>query len=309
MTPFIQLLLLVNTAAAEEPPAASTDSKAEEAPAEEGEAEGGEAAESTEAAEGGEGEAAPVEGGEASEGDETEGGEGEAAPAEGGEAADEGAAEEAAAEEAPVEEAAEAAGGDESGARHGVTLGAGTLGATLSYVYAANMDCAISVQGHFFPVPESEKEINNTAYGDTTTLQGLSFLVHYHPLKDKLNFLRATGGLTLNASTIDLVADGEDYQIGNDLYDFSREVAGSVSFNALQPYFGLGTGINSKKGLGFFADLGMVYQGNPSAALEAVSEDVLGLEEDVALEVRMIEDAYSNVIIYPVIQLGAAFMF
>jgi hypothetical protein len=297
MTSIISLFLLGSIAHAEEP--ASDSSESSESSEEEAES----AESAGESKEDGE---VPSEGAEAP------------APAE-GEAAPEVPAEAPKAAGAKLEvsvaidvgskdDSTDEAADSESGARHGVSLGLGALGASVSYIYAANMDCSLSVQGHFFE-SQSVKKINGTSYDDTTNFQALSVLVHYHPIKGMLNPLRLTAGLTTSLSTVELEASGTEYQIGDTVYDFNRSVFGDVAFNALQPYLAIGSGINSRKGLGFYSDLGMIYQGNPSASLEAPEAEIDGLKEDIATELAFIEEAYAPFAIYPLLQLGATYMF
>ena len=69
--------------------------------------------------------------------------------------------------------------------RSGLSLGVGSLGMSFSYIYAANEDCAVSLQTYWLQAPESTKETDVGSYQDLTTLQGTSLLVHYHPFKEK----------------------------------------------------------------------------------------------------------------------------
>ena len=69
----------------------------------------------------------------------------------------------------------------------------------------------------------------------------------------------------------------------------------------------MGTGISNKKGLGFAFDLGMMYQGPSTVTFSANS---VVLDEDIQHEKSVLEAFYNGQAqVYPVLQLGATYMF
>ena len=198
---------------------------------------------------------------------------------------------------------------------HGAAIGVGTLGVTASYIYAANKDCAISVRYHMLPAPEAEKTSDQIGadigpYMDTTNLGGASVLVHYHPFKEKMNWARVSAGAVYNMTTIDISKSGEEVPVGESgtLTDLSADpLQATVGFNTVLPYFAIGTGVDNEKGLGFFLDLGMMYQGNSTVSFSANSTVS---DEDVAYEKGQLEAFYNGqASIYPVLDLGVTYMF
>ena len=202
-----------------------------------------------------------------------------------------------------------------SDARHGLSLGVGTLGGSLSYIYAANESLALSARYHFLPAPESTKDSEMIGedigpYQDLTTLSGASLLVHYHPFKTKMQWARVSLGAVYNMSSIDISKSGDEASVGTagstaDLTD--DPLKASVSFNSVLPSFTLGAGINNSEGFGFVFDLGVMYQGAASVSFE---DNATVSDDDIAAEKSVLEDFYAGqASIYPVLQLGVSYMF
>ena len=67
------------------------------------------------------------------------------------------------------------------------------------------------------------------------------------------------------------------------------------------------TGIDNDKGLGFFLDLGTMYQGEANVSF---SENTAVSEDDMQSEKSTLEDFYtSQAQFYPVLHFGATYMF
>ena len=99
-----------------------------------------------------------------------------------------------------------------------------------------------------------------------------------------MNWARVSFGAVYNMTTIDISKSGEEVSVGESgtLTDLSADpLQASVGFNKVLPYFALGTGIDTDKGLGFFLDLGMMYQGSSTVSFSA---NATVSDEDVAYE-------------------------
>ena len=113
-----------------------------------------------------------------------------------------------------------------------------------------------------------------------------------------------------NMTTIDISKSGEEVPVGEsgtiqNLSDDQLQV--TVGFNKVLPYFAIGTGVDNEKGLGFFLDLGMMYQGSSTVSFSANSTVS---DEDVAYEKGQLEAFYNGqASIYPVLDLGVTYMF
>ena len=149
---------------------------------------------------------------------------------------------------------------------HGITLGVGTLGGTLGYVYAPNHKISFSGQYSTLPAPATEYEIGGSTYTDTTNLSTLTVRGNIHPLP-KFKWFHISAGVAYSMSTIGLELPDGTHTIGGE-EDTSTDGTGTVDFADIQPYIGIGGGYTNKKGLGFFLDVGANYQGAPVVEME-----------------------------------------
>jgi len=128
--------------------------------------------------------------------------------------------------------------------------------------------------------------------------------------------LRLTGGvmvsspdftLTSNLTNSGTVTIGDVDFAGSDV----GVVSGSVINNDVAPYVGLGFGRIAKRGLGFFVDLAVAFQGEPSVALAAtgpITNDPAFRQALRAEEASLAEDI-KIAQYYPILSLGLSFGF
>ena len=189
---------------------------------------------------------------------------------------------------------------------HGITLGVGTLGATLGYVYAPNYKISFSGQYSMLPAPPAEYSFSEggSTYTDTTNLSTITLRGNLHPLA-KLKWFHVSAGVAYSMSTISLALEDGTHTIGGQA-DTSTSATGSVDFSDIQPYIGIGGGYTNKKGLNFFLDVGANFQGAPVVEMNWDSN-----AEDASLdtETDAINTHYSDFQFYPVFQLGMNYMF
>ena len=187
---------------------------------------------------------------------------------------------------------------------HGLTLGVGTLGGTLGYVYAPNKKISFSGQYSTLPAPAAEYEIGESTYTDTTNLSTLTVRGNIHPIS-KFKWFHISAGVAYSMSTINLELPDGTHTIGGE-EDTSTDGSGTVDFADIQPYIGIGGGYTNKKGLGFFLDVGANYQGPPVVEM---TYNTTASQAAVDTESASIEEHYSSYQFYPVIQLGMNYMF
>ena len=189
---------------------------------------------------------------------------------------------------------------------HGLTLGVGTLGGTLGYVYAPNNKISFSGQYSMLPAPPAEYSFTEGGgvYTDTTNLSTLTLRGNVHPF-ERLNWFHVSAGVAYSMSTIALELPDDVYTIGGES-DNSTSATGSVDFANIQPYVGIGGGYTNKKGLNFFLDIGANFQGAPVVEM---TFDTTASQDAVDAETDAINNHYSGFQFYPVFQLGMNYMF
>lgn len=140
-------------------------------------------------------------------------------------------------------------------------------------------------------------------------LQSLAALVDWHPFEGSF---RITGGGLLNGNELNSNArPTEIYDIGDNTYT-PEEVGtlkGKIDFDDFVPYLGIGwntTFGEEESSWGFIADLGVVFQGTPSAKLSSngTLAGTGAFDADLAKEEKDLQDDLNEFEMYPVISIG-----
>ncbi|MGF1542622.1 MAG: hypothetical protein ACFCU5_19620 [Pleurocapsa sp.] len=164
----------------------------------------------------------------------------------------------------------------------------------------------------------------DATYEADLNLFNVSTLVDYHPIKS--SGLRLSGGLIFGNNTVEgtatptLEGGEETITIGNQRFNVNELVSVDADFditNSVSPYLGLGWGnpVFGNKGLGFWANLGVVFGGSPEVNLTPnlaanVSNEVeQAINEAVARETKELEDEIAFISVYPVVSLGLSYQF
>ena len=169
-------------------------------------------------------------------------------------------------------------------------------------------------------------EDTDATYEADLNLFNVSTLLDYHPFKS--SGFRLSGGLIFSNNNIEGTAtpDFDDSQgeetieIGDETFnadelasvDADLEITSSVA-----PYLGIGWGnpVSGKKGLGFFANLGVVFGSSPEVDItpnvaDGVSTQVQEeINAAVERETEDLEDELDFINIYPVASLGLSYQF
>ena len=131
-----------------------------------------------------------------------------------------------------------------------------------------------------------------------------------------LGGLRLTGGVLISAPDFALTSDVTGLgtvEIGGIQFDGSDVgiMSGTVINRDVAPYVGLGFGRVAKRGLGFFVDLAVAFQGEPEVALAVTGpiRDDPSFQAALAAEEVAIAEEIKLAKFYPILSLGLSFGF
>lgn len=123
---------------------------------------------------------------------------------------------------------------------------------------------------------------------------------------------RLTGGLTANDIKAQLNGKGGTGKINGKTVDMTGETFNvTIKYPQATPYLGLGWGHQASpdKGLGFFADLGvMVGKFDASATTSLVGKQGI-TQADVDQEVSKVRDSLSKLAVLPAVSIGLTYRF
>jgi hypothetical protein len=190
----------------------------------------------------------------------------------------------------------------------GVRAGTTGLGADLGFNLVPTLSARIGYSGLSYSTDVDVTDIN---YDTKLKLSNLNLLLDWSPLGP----FRLTGGLILNDNKADVSARPSNgtYTINGVSYPSTAvaSLGGTVKAgNRAAPYLGIGYGNVAGLGVNFYFDLGVMFQGNPSASLAATcgagltSAQCSQLQSNVAAEQARLQDNIKNFRYYPVANIG-----
>lgn len=120
---------------------------------------------------------------------------------------------------------------------------------------------------------------------------------------------RLSGGLVALGSDIEVTGDlTADVEIGDETYSPSEigTLSGVFDTRNVAPWFGLGLGKASGRGVGFTLDLGVALVGAPDVRLNATGplSNEPAFQSNLRMEEQNIQDDADVVKLYPIISLG-----
>jgi hypothetical protein len=155
-----------------------------------------------------------------------------------------------------------------------------------------------------------DEEIDDIEYDIGLDFSSFSALVDWHVFHDSF---RISGGVLSLDHEFDLEArgtPGESEDIGGTDYDWAviDTLSGSVEFDDLAPYVGIGWGdtLGRNKRWGFYTDFGVAFAGSPDVKLSASGPVAAA---DLARERDEIEDELDILEFYPVLSIGLFYRF
>jgi hypothetical protein len=178
----------------------------------------------------------------------------------------------------------------------GVRAGTTGLGADIAWDIAPTLSARLGYSGGKVGY---DVDTDQVRYEGDVKLSNLNALLDFAPLGP---FFRISGGVVFNDNKYDVR--------GTSTSGVPGSLTGTVkSGKSAAPYLGIGYGRVSGTGVNFYADLGVIFQGTPSATLTADCTGLNGgqcsaLQGQVAAEEARLQDELKNFKYYPVLNIG-----
>jgi hypothetical protein len=189
-----------------------------------------------------------------------------------------------------------AAAGSAQAAGIGVRAGTTGLGADVAWSVAPTLSARLGYSGLKW-----DRDVTTSSgirYDGELKLSNFNALLDFSPLGP----FRITGGFIFNDNKFDAV--------GTTSAGGGSSLNGSVKMGkSAAPYLGIGYGNVSGLGVNFYADLGIMFTGSPSATITANCGTLVGaactnLQAQAASERARLEDELKDFKYYPVLNIG-----
>jgi hypothetical protein len=197
----------------------------------------------------------------------------------------------------------------------GIGLRAGTtgVGGDVAFSLVPTLSARIGYSGLSY---STTVDVTDVKYDTKLRLSNLNLLLDWSPLGP----FRLTGGLIINDNKADVTGQpsGGTYTINGIAYPAAAigSLGGTVqSGNRAAPYLGIGYGNVAGAGVNFYFDLGVMFQGTPSASLSVTCSAALTaaqcneLRSNVAAEQVQLQNDIRNFKYYPVANIGVTIGF
>ena len=193
----------------------------------------------------------------------------------------------------------------------GAKIGTLGLGVEMTYGIMPHLNARLGVNAFSYTF---DQKIDQIDYEFDFNLISGSLLLDWHLLHSAF---KISTGMVINKNNIDLQARTEDTLFIIDDMAYSRddvgELDGTIDFNLLSPYLGIGWGnaVGEKSRISFFVDLGVLFQGAPQADLSAtgpISSDS-EFRRHLRNEEAEIEEETEGFKLYPIFSIGITYQF
>lgn len=153
-------------------------------------------------------------------------------------------------------------------------------------------------------------------YDAQLNLSSVQLFGDYYPFSS--SGFRVTGGLLAQNNRFSVTSKpsaGGTYTIANTLYQTSEvgSLTGEYKYaNSIAPYIGIGIGKSTSEGLGFNADLGVMFSGSPKVSLTASNPTFNNsaiTRAQLDNQVRQTENDLKGFNVYPVLSIGLSYGF
>jgi hypothetical protein len=212
-----------------------------------------------------------------------------------------------------VAAAALGAAGSSQAAGVGLRVGTTGVGGDVAFGLVPTLSARIGYSGLSY---NTTVDVTDVKYDTKLKLSNLNLLLDWSPLGP----FRLTGGLIVNDNKADVTGQpsGGTYTINGITYPAAAigSLGGTVkSGNRAAPYLGIGYGNVAGAGVNFYFDLGVMFQGTPSASLAVTCAAGLPatvcsqLSNDVAAEQVQLQNDIRNFKYYPVANIGVTIGF
>ena len=194
----------------------------------------------------------------------------------------------------------------------GLTGKIGTLGygAELSFGFTDRIATRIGLNAYTYKRNADSGTVN---YDFKLQLQTASVLADWYPFAGSF---RTSGGVFYNKNKFGLDAKptGGSYTINGATYSTTQisSLQGTLSFNKVAPYFGIGWGnpVAKDKGWGMTSDFGVLFQGKPKTGLVATCGGgacSTAIQDSVTAENTKLQNDLSNFKLWPVVSFGISY--
>jgi hypothetical protein len=182
---------------------------------------------------------------------------------------------------------------------------AGTVGLGLEFAYPISSSLGVRLIADGYKYSRKFTQDNIEYDGDVKLRTG-SLLLDLFPFAN--NFRISAGGV-YNGNKILLTTPTESVTLGPNTYTASLN--GEVDFRKFAPYAGIGYGRPINSGLSVTFDLGVMFQGTPTATLNGTCTGVncATFQTDVKAQEASLNDKVKDFKYYPVATLGLAYTF
>lgn len=185
----------------------------------------------------------------------------------------------------------------------GVRAGSTGLGVELAYPVSQSLGVRLDVDGYKYDRKFTQ---DNIEYDGKVTLRTGAVLLDWFPLAN--NFRISAGGV-YNGNKILLSTPTQSVTINNTPYTASLD--GQIDFKKFAPYAGIGYGRPIRTGLSLTFDLGVMFQGTPTATLNGTCTGAgcATFQTDLKAQEASLNDKVKDFKYYPVATLGLAYTF
>jgi hypothetical protein len=184
----------------------------------------------------------------------------------------------------------------------GVRAGSLGLGVEAAYPISESLGLRLTTDGYRYSRKFTQDNID---YDGDAKLRTASLLIDWFPLAN--NFRISAGGV-YNGNKLLLSTPTQTLTINGNTY--TATLNGEVDFKKFAPYAGIGYGRPVNSGLSLTFDLGVMFQGTPTATLNGTCTGACaGFQNDLAAQEASLNDHIKNFRYYPVATLGLAYTF
>lgn len=188
----------------------------------------------------------------------------------------------------------------------GVRAGTLGLGVEFSYPLSQRLGLRINADSYKYSRTFNQSDIE---YDGKATLKTGSLLVDWYPFA---NNFRISAGPMYNGNKVDLTSQPGNVIVNGTTYQAT--IDGQVNFKKYVPYAGIGYGRPIGTGLSLTFDLGVIFQGTPTATLTGTCTSptpgaCTTFQSDLAAQQQTANDDLKNFRYYPVLSLGLAYTF
>jgi len=184
----------------------------------------------------------------------------------------------------------------------GVKAGTTGIGADFGFGVIPTLGARVGVSGGSL---NTHVDTSDVRYDAKAKLQNVNLFLDWSPLGP----FRITGGFIPNNNKIDLTGQASSSS-GNTTVPPGATMTGTVKpQHDFAPYLGVGYGNVWTKGINFYFDLGVMFQGKPQVNLSlncgtASPGQCAAAQSQVAAEQQRVQDKVDKYKYYPVLGLG-----